>query len=157
MFLNFRLLKIWKPATWCLKCLFFADRIPPMKFYCSWLCVYLQWVMIHHGWWTTVYFIGDKKNQGKFLSPNIQFSPIMQRIWEMRNKARKKTRKAFFKYWLYCVSRTASCALSEIISKMKREDNPLLKSEVPEAPSTPLEIHFMQQNLWNKLVLCILS
>lgn len=102
-------------------------------------------------------FHWGQKNQGKFLSPNIQFSPIMQRIWEMRNKARKKTRKAFFKYWLYCVSRTASCALSEIISKMKREDNPLLKSEVPEAPSTPLEIHFMQQNLWNKLVLCILS
>lgn len=75
----------------------------------------------------------------------------------MRNKKQgtKKTRKTFFKYWLYCVSSTASCEFSEIISKMEREDNPLQKSEMSEATST-LEIHFMQQNLGDKF-LCILS
>lgn len=98
-----------------------------------------------------------KKNWSKFLSPSIQFSPIMPGIWEIRNKTRKKTRKTLFKYRLYYVSSTSSCALSEIISKMKREDNLLQKSEMSEATSTSLEINFLLQNLGDKLVLCIHS
>lgn len=74
----------------------------------------------------------------------------------MRNKKqdKKENQKMFFKYWLYCVSKAASCALSEIINKLKTEDDLLQKNE---ATSTPLEIHFMQQNPGDKLVLCILS
>lgn len=94
------------------------------------------------------------KNPGKFLSPkNTIFSNYAK---NMRNKKqdKKENQKKLFKYRLYCVSRTASCALGEIISKMKREENPLQKSE---ATSTPPEIDLMQQNPGDKLVLCILS
>lgn len=120
-FCLFKLLKIGKPDSWCLKCLSYPQSIAPMKFFSSWHHTYLQWIRILHSKEDDLFHQEKKEKPMNFW---VQIFFCLQVDHEKEKSLKKKV--LIWNDWLRCVSRIVStCTVTEIIGKIKRKANAL--------------------------------